>query len=68
MQQFDWDALYTDDVGWYSAFISVTQNIFYASFPVVKLSRKRSKDKPWITKGIKISIQNLTDSTFGVCW
>ena len=57
MQQFDWDALYTDDVGWYSAFISVTQNIFYASFPVVKLSRKRSKDKPWITKGIKISIQ-----------
>ena len=27
------------------------------SFPVVRLSRKRAKDKPWITKGIQISIK-----------
>ena len=31
------------------------QNAFYVAFPLVKLSRKRSKDKPWITKGIKAS-------------
>ena len=27
------------------------------SFPLVKLSRKRAKDKPWITTGIKKSIK-----------
>ena len=27
------------------------------SFPIVKLSRKRAKDKPWITLGLKSSIQ-----------
>ena len=27
------------------------------SFPFVKLSRKRSKDKPWITTGLKQSIK-----------
>ena len=27
------------------------------SFPFVKLSRKRSKDKPWITTGVKQSIK-----------
>ena len=26
-------------------------------FPLVKLSRKKSKDKPWITSGIKTSIK-----------
>ena len=27
------------------------------SFPIVKLSRKRAKDKPWITSGLKSSIK-----------
>ena len=27
------------------------------SFPLVKVSRKRMKDKPWVSKGIKISIK-----------
>ena len=26
-------------------------------FPIVKLSRKKFKDKPWITNGIKVSIK-----------
>ena len=32
---------------------------FYSeSFPLVQVSRKRSKDKPWITKGVLISIRH----------
>ena len=59
MEQFDWDSIYTNEVNWYSKFITTIQNMFYSSFPIVKVSRKRSKDKPWITKGIKISIRKL---------
>ena len=33
-------------------------NMFYESFPLVRKSRKRAKDKKWITSGIRISIRH----------
>lgn len=33
-------------------------HIFNDSFPLIRQSRKRSHDKPWITKGLKISIRH----------
>ena len=35
-------------------------NAFNVAFPLVKLSRKRSKDKVWLTRGLKKSIQNIS--------
>ena len=36
---------------------------FDKNFPKVKLSNRASKDKPWITKAIKISSAHKTDCT-----
>ena len=55
MTNESWDDLYTEDTDWYNNFIDLVYNTFQQSFPLVKLSRKRAKDKPWITKGLKIS-------------
>ena len=30
-------------------------------FPLVRLSRKKAKNKPWITPGIKASIKNCSE-------
>ena len=57
MRAFDWDSLYIPGVDWYLVFITNVKHIFNDSFPVVKVSRKRQKDKPWVTKGIKTSIK-----------
>ena len=43
---------------WYHTFVNTVHRIFEQSFPLVKLSRQRIKDKPWITKGLKISIKH----------
>ena len=40
----------------YAPFICKTKNIFEIAFPLVRVSRKRSHDKPWITKELKESI------------
>ena len=56
LENIDWNELFQPDIDWYQVFIDKVQNAFYVAFPLVKLSRKRSKDKPWITKGIKTSI------------
>ena len=32
-------------------------NLFEANFPLKRISRKRAKDKPWITPGLKRSVQ-----------
>ena len=56
-----------------SEFYNDIHDIFSDSFPLVYVSRKRCKDKPWVTKGIltsirrknklyRISIENPTDS------
>jgi len=55
MNNFNWDSLYQENNDWYERFISSVHNIFVHSFPLVTVSKKRIKDKIWITKGLKIS-------------
>ena len=38
-------------------FIKLVCNKFEACFPLVKVSRQRIKDKPWITKELKMNIK-----------
>ena len=40
-----------------SFFYQTITKAYNKSFPVVKLSQKRAKDKPWITSGLKSSIK-----------
>ena len=47
MTNESWDDLYTEGTDW--------GNNIQQSFPLVKLSRKRAEDKPWIIKGLAIS-------------
>jgi hypothetical protein len=53
----DWDSILKkeDCDKDYSRFIEILTMGYEKWFPLVKLSRKRSKDKKWITKGLKIS-------------
>ena len=53
-----WDDIYFGDGDYYNKFITVVLRIFQQSFPVVRVSRKRWKDKPWVTKSLKISIKH----------
>ena len=46
MQNVSWDAIYTDGSDWYDNFINLVYTKFQQSFPLVRLSRKRAKDKP----------------------
>ena len=57
MQNVSWDAIYTDGSDWYDNFINLVYTKFQQSFPLLRLSRKRAKDKPWITKGIKLVLK-----------
>ena len=57
LQNVNWDALYTEGSDLYDNFINLLYTKFQQSFPLVRLSQKREKDKPWITKGIKIRIK-----------
>ena len=38
-----------------NTFYHTVVNAYNKSFPLVKLSRKKAKDKPWITTGLKKS-------------
>ena len=58
MESEKWDDIYFGDGDYYNKFISVVLRIFQQSFPVVRVSRKRWKDKPWVTKSLKISIKH----------
>ena len=58
MAVYDWDVLYNDSNDFYATFITAVKEIFDASFPYVRVSRKRFKDKPWITKGLKTSVKH----------
>ena len=49
MTNESWDDLYTEGTDWYNNFIDLVNNKFQRSFPLVQFSRKRAKDKPWIT-------------------
>ena len=57
MESFDWDVIYTSGGDWYTNFINSVHSTFVRCFPLVTMSRKRRKDKPWITKGLKISVK-----------
>ena len=57
MQAENWQALYEPDADWYSRFITVVKRKFETCFPLVRVSRKRIKDRPWITTGLKLSIK-----------
>ena len=71
MQAENWPALYSLDVDWYSNFISVIKHKFETCFPLVRVSRKRLKDRPWITAGFKSSIKKshrlYRDTLYGNC-
>ena len=41
-------------VFWYSIFVAKVKQKYESSFPLIQISCKRLKDKPWITKGLKI--------------
>ena len=58
-----WDSLYTENVDWYTAFINCVKSFYGKSFPWVTVSRKRIKDKPWTSKGLKVSIKQIIDYT-----
>ena len=57
MEYENWENMFTDDIYWYTKFIQIVREKFENSFPLVQVSRKRMKDKPRITKGLKISKQ-----------
>ena len=43
---------------WYSIFVAKVKQKYESCFPLIQISRKILKDKPCITKGLKISIKN----------
>ena len=51
----DWSAVYNqNDVDLaYDNFIDIIEQSYERCFPLQKVSRKRFKDKPWITSGLK---------------
>ena len=57
VRNIDWDMLFENENNLYE-FINRLTEIYNNSFPLRKLSRKRAKDKPWITKGLKISVKH----------
>jgi hypothetical protein len=62
MSNLNWDHL-LNDLDTESKVDILYTNIYKAydyCFPLTKLSRKRAKDKLWITPGLKISIKNGT--------
>ena len=51
----NWNDKYVDsEDDWYHTFVTTVHKIFQ----LVQLSRQWLKDKPWITKGLKISIKH----------
>ena len=61
LAEVDWETeleiLQTVDAK-YDYFLSTFNHCFATSFPEVQVSRKRAKDKKWITTGLKVSIKH----------
>ena len=57
ISEINWQQLYAlDNVNLaYQYFIDLITMSYHTCFPLVKLSRKRTKDKIWITPGLKLS-------------
>jgi len=53
LSKADWSPAYDADVNYsYSNFIKILHDAFEECFPLTRLSRKRMKDKPWITSAV----------------
>ena len=58
MESENWECIFeNENEDWYEKIISIVLRFYETSFPLVKVSRKRLKDKPWLTLGLKISIK-----------
>ena len=58
MQSYNWNEVYDiEGDSYYDEFISVIRNMYQRAFPLVRVSRKRWRDKRWLTKGLKVSIK-----------
>ena len=57
MNSKQWDTLFTETVDWYTAFIKGVNSVYEHNFPWETVSRKRIKDKPWVSKRSKINIK-----------
>ena len=53
----DWEQLFASEDDLYSKLIEKLNIWYNECFPLRQLSRKRQRDKPWITKRLKISIK-----------
>ena len=47
------------NVDWHTAFINCVKSFYEQNFPWVTVSRKKIKDKRWVTKGLNISIKQI---------
>ena len=56
MKDCNWNAIYENSSNWYDDFFKRIISFHEKAFPLTTLSRKRSHDKPWVTRGLKISI------------
>ena len=52
-RNIDWEQLFASEDGPYSKFIERLNIIYNECIPLRQLSRKRQREKPWITKRIK---------------
>ena len=66
MESEKWDDIYSGDGDYCNKFITVVLRIFQQSFPVIRVSRTRWKDKPWVTKSFKICIKH-TNKLYKAC-
>ena len=57
MEAQNWDDIYSNTEDYYNKFITAVIHIFQQSFPVVRVSRKRWHDKPWMAAALKASIK-----------
>ena len=58
MESVNWEQIYqNEDDDFYTNFVTVVLQIYNSCFPLVRVSRKRWNDKPWLTKGLKTSIK-----------
>ena len=58
LKNANWDEMYQSPDHLFDKFLGLVKASFDKSFPLVTISRKRSKDKDWLTPGLKISIQH----------
>ena len=58
-QSQNWNEIFNDTgEESYDKFISAVHNIYQQAFPLVRVSRKVWRDKPWLTKALEISIKH----------